>query len=89
MTGVQTCALPISEPAPAPEPAPEPEPAPAPAPATPEGTYTVKTGDCLWTIAQKTYGTGTKWGAIYAANKSTVKDPAAIQIGQVLVLPAA
>ena len=62
---------------------------PAPAPATPEGTYTVKTGDCLWTIAQKTYGTGTKWGVIYAANKSTVKDPAAIQIGQVLVLPAA
>ena len=51
--------------------------------------YTVKAGDCLWSIAQKTYGTGTKWGAIYAANRSTVKDPAAIRIGQILILPAA
>ena len=84
---------PEPEPAPAPEPAPEPEPEsapePEPAPAVSEGTYTVKAGDCLWSIAQKTYGTGTKWGAIYAANRSTVKDPAAIRIGQVLILPAA
>ena len=88
---------PAEEPAPAPEPepapAPEPEPAPAPepepVPAVAEGTYTVKAGDCLWSIAQKTYGTGTKWSVIYAANKSTVKDPAAIQVGQVLTIPAA
>lgn len=75
-------------PAPEPEPIPEPEPAPEPVPAA-EGTYTVKAGDCLWSIAQKTYGTGTKWGVIYSANKASVKDPAAIQIGQVLVIPAA
>lgn len=81
---------PEPEPAPAPEPVPEPVPAPEPAPApAAEGTYTVKAGDCLWGIAQEAYGTGTKWGVIYSANKSTVKDPAAIQIGQVLVIPAA
>ena len=81
---------PEPEPAPAPEPEPVPEPAPAPAPAPyVEGTYTVKAGDCLWSIAQEAYGTGTKWGVIYSANKASVKDPAAIQIGQVLVIPAA
>lgn len=80
---------PEPEPAPAPEPEPEPEPAPAPVPAVAEGTYTVKAGDCLWNIARKAYGTGTKWGVIYQANKAAVKDPAAIQIGQVLVIPAA
>ena len=74
--------------APAPEPEPVEEPAPAPAPAA-EGDYTVKAGDCLWSIAQEVYGTGTKWGAIYNANKASVKDPASIQIGQVLVIPAA
>ena len=79
---------PEPEPAPAPEPEPVPEPAPAPAPSV-EGTYTVKAGDCLWSIAQEAYGTGTKWGVIYSANKASVKDPAAIQIGQVLVIPAA
>ena len=81
---------PEPEPAPAPEPEPVPEPAPAPAPApSVEGTYTVKAGDCLWSIAQEAYGTGTKWGVIYSAKKASVKDPAAIQIGQVLVIPAA
>nr|WP_325242688.1 5'-nucleotidase C-terminal domain-containing protein [uncultured Oscillibacter sp.] len=81
---------PEPEPAPTPEPEPVPEPAPAPAPApSVEGTYTVKAGDCLWSIAQEAYGTGTKWGVIYSANKASVKDPAAIQIGQVLVIPAA
>ncbi len=83
---------PEPEPAPAPEPVPEPVPAPEPEPApvpSVEGTYTVKAGDCLWSIAQEAYGTGTKWGVIYGANKATVKDPAAIQIGQVLVIPAA
>ena len=79
---------PAPEPEPAPTPAPVPEPAPAPAPPV-EGTYTVKAGDCLWSIAQEAYGTGTKWGVIYSANKASVKDPTAIQIGQVLVIPAA
>ena len=79
---------PEPKPEPAPEPEPEPEPQPEPAPAV-EGDYVVQSGDCLWTIAQKAYGTGTKWGVIYSANKSAIKDPAAIRIGQVLVIPAA
>lgn len=58
-------------------------------PAAESGTYTVVAGDCLWSIAQKTYGTGTKWGIIYEANKATVKDPGMIYIGQVLTIPAA
>ena len=58
-------------------------------PAAESSTYTVAAGDCLWSIAQKAYGTGTKWGVIYEANKATVKDPGMIYIGQVLVVPAA
>ena len=58
-------------------------------PAAESGTYTVAAGDCLWSIAQKAYGTGTKWGVIYEANKATVKDPGMIYLGQVLVVPAA
>ena len=79
---------PAPEPEPAPTPEPVPEPAPAPAPSV-EGTYTVKAGDCLWSIAQEAYGTGTKWGTLYYANRAAIQDPAAIQIGQVLVIPAA
>ena len=58
-------------------------------PAAKSGTYTVVAGDCLWSIAQKAYGTGTKWGVIYEANKAIVKDPGMIYIGQVLTIPAA
>lgn len=82
---------PVPEPAPQPEPAPEPapEPEPAPAPAVPEGSYVVKSGDCLWNIAQKAYGTGRQWTVIYEANKATIKNPSDLRIGQVLVIPAA
>ena len=58
-------------------------------PAAKSGTYTVVAGDCLWSIAQKADGTGTKWGVIYEANKAIVKDPGMIYIGQVLTIPAA
>lgn len=64
------------------------------APVTPEApqsgsSYTVRAGDCLWKISQKAYGTGTRWTVIYEANKGTIKEPNAIQIGQVLTIPAA
>ena len=63
--------------------------APAVSPTPAENTYTVQAGDSLWSIAQKTYGTGTKWGVVYEANSSSIKNANMIYVGQVLVLPAA
>ena len=51
--------------------------------------YVVQPGDCLWTIARKAYGNGQKWEKIFEANRDEIRDPAMIQIGQVLTLPAA
>lgn len=54
----------------------------------PEGViYTVVRGDCLWNIAKKHYGVGTKWGMIYDANTDIIRNPRVIHAGQVLVLP--
>lgn len=39
-------------------------------------TYTVKKGDCLWNIARKFYGDGSKWKKIYDANKSAIEKDA-------------
>lgn len=51
-------------------------------------TYTVKPGDCLWNIAKKVYGDGSKYKTIYEANKGTVGgNPNLIYPGQVLTLP--
>ena len=36
------------------------------------GSYTIKSGDTLWAIARRRYGSGIKWTAIYKANKSTL-----------------
>ncbi len=91
-----------SAPAPAPAPAEEappasddggePAPAPAPAPTAPSTpitgkTYTVVAGDCLWTICQRIYGTGTKWGELWAANADIIANPRLIFPGQVLRIP--
>lgn len=35
--------------------------------------YVVKTGDCLWNIAKRAYGDGTKYTKIYEANKSVIE----------------
>lgn len=51
-------------------------------------TYTVKTGDCLWKIAQKYYGNGSQYTKIYNANKGTIgSNPNLIYPGQVLKIP--
>lgn len=39
-------------------------------------TYTIKTGDCLWNIAKKFYGSGADWKKIYDANKTAIEKDA-------------
>lgn len=39
-------------------------------------THTVKKGDCLWNIAKKYNGSGTKWKQIYNANKDLIEKTA-------------
>lgn len=61
----------------------------SPAPAAAQ-TYTVVKGDCLWNIAKKFYGNGSKYSVIYNANRSVVGgNPNLIYPGQVLTIPAA
>lgn len=51
-------------------------------------TYTVKSGDCLWKIAQQYYGKGSDYTKIYEANKGVVgNNPNLIYPGQVLTIP--
>jgi len=38
--------------------------------------YTIKSGDSLWSIAEKLYGSGAKWQAIYNANKDIIESTA-------------
>lgn len=65
------------------------ETAASPAPAASQ-SYTVAKGDCLWNIAKKFYGNGSKYSIIYNANKSVVGgNPNLIYPGQVLTIPAA
>lgn len=52
-------------------------------------TYTVKAGDTLWNIAKRFYGNGSKYTAIYEANKDKIKTSNLIYVGQVLVIPDA
>lgn len=55
-------------------------------------TYTVKTGDCLWLIAQKYLGDGSRYKEIYEANKSVIDahggGPNMIWTGDVLTIPS-
>ena len=49
--------------------------------------HTVAKGDTLWKIAQKHYGNGTRYTAIFEANKPMLSDPDKIYPGQVLRIP--
>lgn len=40
------------------------------------GSYTIKSGDCLWSIAKKFYGNGAKYTVIYNANKTVIENTA-------------
>ncbi len=70
--------------------APPAENAERPAPPAPK-TYTVKKGDCLWTIAQQYYGNGAEYPKLQAANKAVIakhgSDPNMIWPGDVLTIP--
>ena len=51
-------------------------------------TYTVKSGDSLWKIAQRFYGDGSQYTKIHTANQDTVgNDPDRIYPGQILTIP--
>lgn len=50
-------------------------------------TYTVKSGDTLWGIAKRFYGSGAKYSTIFNANKGKIKNPNLIYPGQVLTIP--
>lgn len=50
--------------------------------------YKVKSGDCLWNIAKKFYGSGSKYTKIYNANKDKIKNPNLIYPNQILWIPA-
>lgn len=51
-------------------------------------SYTVVKGDCLWNIAKRFYGNGSKYTVIYNANTDKIKNPNLIYPGQVLTIPA-
>lgn len=50
-------------------------------------TYDVKSGDCLWNIAKKQLGDGSRWKEIYDLNKDKIKNPNLIYPNQTLTLP--
>ena len=76
-----------SKPRAAAEPQRESTTSPAPAQAA---SYTVVKGDCLWNIAKKFYGNGSKYTVIYNANKGVIGgNPNLIYPEQVLTIPAA
>lgn len=57
-----------------------------------QSTYSVKSGDCLWSIAQKVYGDGSLYPKIQEANKDLIashgsSNPEMIWPGDKLVIP--
>ena len=57
-------------------------------PTTKSETVEVKSGDCLWSIAQQKLGDGSRWQEIYDLNKDKISDPDLIYPGQEFQLPA-
>lgn len=53
-----------------------------------ETTWKVEKGDCLWNLAKKFYGDGSKYTKIYEANKDKIRNPNLIYVGQVLTIPS-
>jgi len=51
-------------------------------------SYSVKKGDCLWNIAKKQLGDGSRWKEIYELNKDKIQNPNLIYPDQELALPS-
>ncbi|MDD3251913.1 MAG: LysM peptidoglycan-binding domain-containing protein [Lachnospiraceae bacterium] len=51
-------------------------------------SYTVRDRDCLWNIAKRYLGDGSRWPEIYGLNRDKVSNPNVIREGQVLAMPA-
>jgi hypothetical protein len=49
--------------------------------------YTVKKGDCLWTIAKRLYKNPFKWPLLYRHNESLIQNPDQIEVGWKLSVP--
>ena len=54
----------------------------------PGSLIVVESGNSLWRIARRTYGTGFRYTVIYQANKEQIKNPDMIFPGQVFTLPS-
>jgi len=50
-------------------------------------TKIVSRGDSLWRISRLTYGAGTRYAAVYKANRERIRDPNRIYPGQIFILP--
>ena len=50
-------------------------------------TYTVQSGDTLWALAAKYYGSGAQYTKIYEANTDKISNPNLIYVGQELTIP--
>lgn len=49
--------------------------------------YVIESGDSLWKIAEKAYGNGAKYTAIFDANREVITDPDKIFLGQKIRIP--
>jgi LysM repeat protein len=49
--------------------------------------YTVRRGDTLSSIAQRFYGSSARWTWLFQANRSVIKNPNTIFVGEVLNVP--
>lgn len=54
---------------------------------TPQRTHILKSGESLWSLAQKYYGDGNKWKTIAKANGIAEKDVTKIPNGKRLIIP--
>jgi phage tail protein X len=50
-------------------------------------SYAVRPGDTLSGIAQRFYGRAADWTVVYAANRTKIRNPGLIYVGQVLSIP--